>query len=129
MESAKVRKNRGSSYFSRKYWTSPKGGVERLVGLIDTRFVKKQLNEDYNPRGKPFARFEENGRACTIDRSNFVSHVLLIKEVWGGPPSLKRIRDKVLQSRNRKARRECAREIFMRSGKAIPLTFRSNDKE
>lgn len=98
--------------------------------LIDTRFVKKQLNEDYyNPRGKPFARFEENGRACTIDRSNFVSHMLLIKEVRGGPPSLKRIRDKVLQSRNRKARRECAREIFMRSGKAIPPTFRSNDKE
>lgn len=55
--------------------------------------------------------------------------MLLIKEVWAGPPSLKRIdrgiRDKVLRSRNRKARRECCpRDLYAigQSDPSLPFT-------
>lgn len=97
----------------------------RSYRLIDTGFVKEQqLNEDYNPW--KFAGFDERGRErereSAIDRSNFESHMLLIKGV-GWPPSLKRIAGSVTKYYEVvivKQEGSVVPEIFMRSGKATP---------
>lgn len=74
-----------------------------------------------------FRRKRERERESAIDRSNFESHMLLIKGVgWPTFPKTDRgIRDKVLRSRNRKARRECCpRDLYAigQSDPSVPFT-------
>lgn len=69
-----------------------------------------------------FRRKRERERESAIDRSNFESHMLLIKGV-GWPPSLKRIAGSVTKYYEVvivKQEGSVVPEIFMRSGTATP---------